>query len=328
MRAVSLFSGIGGMDLGLEQAGIHIVMQCEFDDWRREVLKERFGDKVIVKDVCEIYYGESEGGSAPRGFYTVTQTRRKTWTGISGNIDLLFGGFPCQDLSVAGRRKGLAGERSSLFFEFARIADESIGNGGFVLIENVPGIFSSNEGKDFQLILKTLSQCGFNDIAWRTLNSQYFGVPQRRRRVFILARRSSGRSCGEILLKSQGSFGNSYESQKKKTSNSPISLSGVGDGGADVKDFQSGRITPALITRAGNVQDDQQTMQLINELKTEIIGVRRLTPIECERLQGFPDNFSLVGNAKDTKRYAAIGDAVTVPVAKWIGEKLMKEFML
>ena len=158
------------------------------------------------------------------------------------------------------------------------------------------------------------------------------------------------------------------KSSEKREENSRISLSGLGDGGADDNDAQAGRIIPALTTRSGNTQDDQQTMQLVSTLqahkngyrldadsieqfiafhhkqdpisgdvspalgtttvgmgiKIPQIGVRRLTPVECERLQGFPDDWTLVGKASDTRRYAAIGDAVTVNVAEWLGRRILK----
>lgn len=124
------------------------------------------------------------------------------------SVDLLVGGFPCQDLSVAGRRAGLGGERSGLFFEFARVADVVLKPGGWVLIENVPGLLSSEGGRDFAVLLATLADLGFHDLAWRVLDSRFFGVPQRRRRVFILGRRARGRRAAEVLLEPKGGEGN------------------------------------------------------------------------------------------------------------------------
>lgn len=375
MQAASYFSGIGGMDLGLHKAGFNIISQCEKDEFRREVLSARFPGVSIYEDISEVYYGEPEGGSAPSGFLSTEQNGRKTWAGLPRSIDLLCGGFPCQDLSVAGRREGLAGERSGLFYEFARIADESVRDGGYVLIENVPGLFSSNKGEDFKVVLSTLYECGFNDIAWRTLNSQYFGVPQRRRRVFILGRRSGGRSCGQILLEPEGGNWNSEPSSKKGQKDSRVSLSGFSGGGPDDNDAQAGRListlqahnngyrldadsieqfvpvafnwqtggdfrlmlgdtAPALqksqtvaIARplsSRNERYDFETETFVADGAPEYMGVRRLTPRECERLQGLPDDWTAVNGARDTKRYGAIGDAVTVPVAEWIGRRILE----
>ncbi len=373
MEAASYFSGIGGMDFGLHKAGIHIVSQCEKDEFRREVLNARFPGVITYEDISEIYYGEPESGSSAEGHRESDKRRGKTWAGLSGSIDLLCGGFPCQDLSVAGKRAGLAGERSGLFYEFARIAEESVREGGFVLIENVPGLFSSHEGKDFEIILSTLSECGFNDISWRTLNSQYFGVPQRRRRIFILGRRSRGTSCGEILLEPESGTRDIESRSKKRKNDSAISISGLGNGGPDDNDAQAGRLISTLQAHKNGYRLDAdsveqfvpmafnwqtggdfrlmlgdtspalqkcQTVAVARPLshrnerydfETETFvsenygyGVRRLTPLECERLQGLPDDWTNINGAKDTKRYAAIGDAVTVPVAEWIGRRILE----
>ena len=375
MKTASYFSGIGGMDKGLEQAGFDIVSQCEKDEFRREVLAARFPGSVIYEDISEVYYGEPESGSSSGGFLSTKQNGRKTWAGLPRSIDLLCGGFPCQDLSVAGRRAGLAGERSGLFYEFARIADESVRDGGYVLIENVPGLFSSNQGEDFRIVLETLYEFGFNDIAWRTLNSQYFGVPQRRRRIFILGRRSGGRSAGQILLEPESGDRNIEPGSKKGQKDSRVSLSGFSGGGPDDNDAQAGRLiastlqahkngyrldadsidqfvpvafnwqtggdfrlmlgdtAPALqksqtvaIARplsSRNERYDFETETFVAET-AEYMGVRRLTPRECERLQGLPDDWTDVNGASDTKRYGAIGDAVTVPVAEWIGRRILE----
>jgi len=341
--AGSLFSGIGGLDKGLEEAGFEVLFQCEKDEYRRKVLNERFKKTKIFEDVSQISCRKSESGSNAFRFYWTEKGRGKTGSGISGSIDLLCGGFPCQDLSVAGKRAGLAGKRSKLFFEFARIADESIKNDGFILIENVPGLFSSNKGEDFAIILKTLSECGFNDIAWRVLNSQYFGVPQRRRRVFILGRRTRGRSCGQILFEPESGNWNFEANEKTWQKDSSAALTGLGTGGPDDNDAQNGRLVSTLQAyKNGHRLDADSIEQFVAGSLTnryykginttiddgaaivEQIGVRKLTPVECERLQGFPDNWTLVDGASDTKRYAAIGDAVTVPVAKWIGRRILK----
>ncbi len=371
MIAASYFSGIGGMDLGLHKAGFNIISQCEKDEFRREVLSARFPGTQIYEDISEVYYGEPESGSSSEGHRKSDEGRRKTWAGLSGSIDLLCGGFPCQDLSVAGKRAGLAGERSGLFYEFARLADESVRDGGFVLIENVPGLLSSHKGEDFRILLETLYELGFNDLSWRTLNSQYFGVPQRRRRIFILGRRSGGTSCAKILLEPESGARDIEPSRKKGTKDSRISLSGLGEGGPDDNDAQAGRLISTLQAHKNGYRLDadsveqfvpvafnwqtggdfrlmlgdtapalqkSQTVAIARPLSSrnerydfetetfvaEYVGVRRLTPLECERLQGLPDGWTDVNGAKDTKRYAAIGDAVTVPVAEWIGRRILE----
>lgn len=159
VRFGSLFSGIGGFDLGLERAGMECAWQVEIDPKAREVLRRHWPTVPRHEDVTKI------GGDT------------------LGAVDLICGGFPCQDLSVAGRRAGLAGERSGLFYQFMRIVGEIAPR--WVLIENVPGLLSSNGGRDMGAVLGALGQLGYG-YAWRVLDSQFFGVPQRRRRVFIV----------------------------------------------------------------------------------------------------------------------------------------------
>jgi len=121
--------------------------------------------------------------------------------GFNPSKGIITGGFPCQDLSVAGKRAGLAGERSGLFWEIARLVEET--QTEYFIIENVPGLLSSNEGKDFGVVVGTMADLGYS-VGWRVLDAQHFGVPQRRRRVFIVGRRTPNSSVAEILFKSEG----------------------------------------------------------------------------------------------------------------------------
>ncbi len=160
MKSVSLFSGIGGFDLGFQRAGIECVAVCEIDKNAQSVLRRHFPHAELFDDVRKV-------GKETHG--------RKS-------IDLVCGGFPCQDVSIAGKRAGLAGERSGLWFEFARVIDEL--EPQWVVIENVPGLLSSNGGRDIQIIIDALTQIGYTvDIDIK--DAQEFGVPQRRRRVFL-----------------------------------------------------------------------------------------------------------------------------------------------
>jgi DNA (cytosine-5)-methyltransferase 1 len=158
MNVGSTFSGVGGFDLGFERAGMRVLWQAEIDEWCRRVLRWHWPNAAIFDDVRAVN-GEAEP------------------------VNLLCGGFPCQDLSVAGKRAGFKGERSSLFFEFARIADEL--RPRWIVLENVVGLLSSAEGRDFGILLATLAEIGYG-CAWRVVDARYFGVPQRRRRVFIV----------------------------------------------------------------------------------------------------------------------------------------------
>ena len=275
-------------------------------------------------------------------------------------VDLLCGGFPCQDVSVAGKRAGLEGNRSGLFWEFVRVA-RSV-RPTTILLENVPGLLSSNTGRDFRTVVGALVELGYG-VAWRVLNSRFFGVPQRRRRVFVLGvltdgdTRIASERAAEILSVGSRCERHPAKGQEKGPETSVASLSGLGSGGPDDNDGKNGRLVTAITTRSGNTQDDQQTTQLVAYSVTPESGqgtdlrvcrvdtspalgaaalqkdadrgvkvasassVRRLTPTECERLQGFPDGWTAFG--ADSRRYAALGDAVTVNVAEWIGRRIM-----
>ena len=160
MRHASFFSGVGGLDLGFERAGIETVSVCEIDPYASSVLAERFPDAPNLGSITEV-----QAHDIPEA-------------------DIWSGGFPCQDLSVAGKRAGFAGKRSSLAFTFLDLVEQR--RPRWILLENVPGLFTSNKGADFARLLHEMEQLGYS-VAWRTLDARYFGVPQRRRRVFIVA---------------------------------------------------------------------------------------------------------------------------------------------
>ena len=260
MNVGSTFSGVGGLDLGLERAGMRVVWQAESDEWCRRVLRWHWPGAGIYDDVRAVG-SDSVGWAEPSGVLlggggTVTgregrrqeradstdcgsvqrgagseggehRLRGGDGSNIEGSgfgnessaggggdqnyeheservkrehdgndfhvgrvkpasgskVDLLCGGFPCQDLSVAGKRAGLAGDRSGLFFEFARIADEL--QPRWIMLENVVGLLSSANGRDFGIVLATLAEIGYG-VSWRVVDARFFGVPQRRRRVFIV----------------------------------------------------------------------------------------------------------------------------------------------
>ena len=157
----STFTGVGGADIGLEWAGFRIAWQCELDPWKRSVLAAHWPDTPIHDDITTLHDPEP--------------------------VDVMIGGFPCQDLSVAGKRKGFDGERSVLAFEFLRVAESLAPR--WLILENVPGLLSSNRGRDFARLVDEVVACGYG-LSWRVLDARYFGVPQRRRRVFLVARRA------------------------------------------------------------------------------------------------------------------------------------------
>lgn len=154
----SLFAGIGGFDLGFEQAGFTTKWQVEINDTCRAVLADRFPHAQQFTDV-------------------------RTCLPDLSPVDVIVGGFPCQDVSIAGKRRGLAGKRTGLFFDALHIVDSL--KPRWVVLENVTGLLNSNAGQDFQTVIQSLAECGYLG-AWRVLNAAYFGVPTKRRRVFMV----------------------------------------------------------------------------------------------------------------------------------------------
>lgn len=352
MNVGSTFSGVGGMDLGLERAGMSVAWQAEIDEWSRRVLEWHWPDAEIFDDVRAV-----SGDASPVG--------------------LLCGGFPCQDLSVAGKRAGLAGERSGLFFEFARIADEL--RPDWLIVENVVGLLSSSDGRDFGIVLSTLAEIGYG-LAWRVLDARFFGVPQRRRRVFIIGRLGDDGSAALRALEAGGggdlAAGEcSWESDSPRTGGRP-SVSGpltrrygkgvnttVDDGAVVVSSaFYStgesqagfartdgvsptlkigsgfGIASPPAVSFAQNQRGELRETPISAQLTTgggklgegyaavrADSAVRRLTPTECERLMGWPDGWTAVDGEKtpDTRRYAACGNGVVANVSEWIGRRIL-----
>src|SRR5215472_13770776 len=185
VRAISLFSGVGGFELGFDRAGIDTVLQVEQDPVCLSVLERHWPECERLTDVRSLCRErETAGGAAPDGLCAATDQRRwQAGPGLPDGVDLVYGGFPCQDLSVAGQRAGLSGQRSSLWFEFERVLSEL--RPRWTVVENVPGLLSSNAGRDFARILMGLGELGYG-WAYRVLDARWFGVPQRRRRVFVV----------------------------------------------------------------------------------------------------------------------------------------------
>lgn len=298
----STFSSVGGLDLGLERAGMRVVFQAEVEEWRRRVLRWHWPDCRIYDDVRAV--GVPVAHAAGRG---AMEERR----GEAGDLDLLCGGFPCQDLSVAGKRRGLAGERSGLFFEFARIADEF--RPRWLLVENVPGLLSSADGRDFAIVLRTLGDLGYG-LAWRVLDARFFGVPQRRRRVFIVGH-FGGESEPAVRALGAGGFG---DSEARGCSWQGAS-GGVGGGAAVAfnqpgfgrwveeeqavtlarRDYKSPNTVVSTLQASGNGRGYRVDAEAAagGHLVPTMSAVRRLTPVECERLMSWPATLEIEGGS-------------------------------
>lgn len=291
MDVLSLFSGIEGFGVGFARAGMTVTHHVERDPHCRTVLESQFPSTRIIRDVRLV--------------------RPAT---IRSTPDVVCGGFPCQDLSLAGRREGLAGSRSGLWWEFHRII-------GFlrppwVVIENVPGLLSSNRGRDMGAILGALGELGYG-WAYRIMDARWTGVPQRRRRVFIVGHLGTRTRAAEVLLEPEGGAGSLVPQQQ---------------GEVEVAHFDShGAHTSPVLSFHHQNRIKESTPVFVDEAPTLMTAkvplvyvdgsLRKLTPVECERLQGFPDDWT--ASLANTHRYRVLGNAVAVPVVEWLGKRMM-----
>lgn len=385
----SLFDGIGGWPLAALHAGIRPVWSSEIEKFPLAVTKTRFPDMVQLGDITKIDGAEIEP------------------------VDIICMGSPCQDLSVAGKQEGLKGERSGLFYRAIELVRRMrTATGGqyprFVVWENVPGAFSSNRGHDFKSVLEASAQAKIPipgsgkwapagmvrspecDLAWRVLDAQYWGVPQRRKRIFLVADYGVGGRCADQILferaslpgniapggrtgesSASGARGGAYSTVtgfsigasvadsnpvlddlaptmrtttrlgcrcagfkvsqtdtrvKGPLDTSPIITARAGTGGNNlplllqetafgVGNGQLHQVNQGNKAGALNCMHDQQCI-----LDVKDMVVRRLTPLECERLQGLPDNWTLIDDktCSDSARYKAIGNGMAQPCADFI----------
>lgn len=207
MKAISLFAGVGGFDLALERNGFDVVASVEIDKHARSVLAKQFPKSHLLEDVKNV-------------------TGEQLFKYGFNSDGIIVGGFPCQDLSVAGKRRGLAGERSGLFWEIYRLLDET--KAKWFILENVPGLLSSNGGRDLGIILGSLAELGYG-VAYRILDAQYFGVPQRRRRIFIVGcLGDDGRTPAQILAITKGRRGYFTQGKKQRKGSATTIARGLG----------------------------------------------------------------------------------------------------
>lgn len=314
MKLGGLFSGVGGFELAWTQLGHEVAWMCEWDAKARKVLEARFPGVPIYPDVRDLDPAEVEA------------------------VDVLTGGSPCQGFSVAGARTGLEHSESQLFADYIRIMDGLAERGlQYAIWENVPGVLSiqNDDGeRTFNHVVAALAggtepvrlpedrrwNTGLASgqgraVAWRILDSRYFGVPQLRRRLFAcvaFGHSPEDRAGRALLAKREGLQGDSEAIKKTQEAS-------TGDVGAGAKAGVGFRLTAF-----GQYEDDNMASTLkrrdykdATDLIVDENGVRRLTPVECERLQGFPDDWTSPAGS-DNSRYQAMGNAVTVNVVSWI----------
>jgi DNA (cytosine-5)-methyltransferase 1 len=244
-------------------------------------------------------------------------TKFKEWN-INEPVNLLVGGTPCQSFSVAGLRKGLDDPRGNLMLTYLAMADHF--KPKWLLWENVPGVLSSNGGSDFAALLQGLAQLGYG-FAYRVLDAQHFGVPQRRRRVFVVGCLGDWRSAAKVLFESESLCRDITPSREKGKevanclTKSPSSYSSFNPARSEGNAVICADVTATMTADMGG--PTHSGPKLMHNMR-----VRRITPMECERLQGFPDNYTNTLTSSDATRYRALGNSMAVPVMKWIGQRI------
>ena len=321
MTLGSLFDGIGGWLLAARHAGVTPVWASEIEPFPQSVTARHFPEVKQLGAITQIDPDAIEP------------------------IDIVCAGSPCQDLSIVGKRKGLYGERSGLFRTAAqlvrRMRERTAGKyPRFFVWENVPGAFSSNRGMDFQAVLEEIGESEIPmsqgnrwapaglvqfpgaEIAWRVLDAQYWGVPQRRKRIFLVADFAAhDRRAGEILFEREGVQGNPQESKRagERAAGGTADCARIAiydmTHANEVMRPVFGGIAPTLNARMGT--GGNQVPVVLTEGK-----VRRLTPMECERLQGLADGYTDGGS--DTARYKALGNGMAQPCADYVIRRIVE----
>ena len=304
MQFLDLFAGIGGFRLGMEAAGHQCIGFCEIDKFARASYKaiHDTGGEIELHDI---------------------KTVSDEFIQSIGHVDVICGGFPCQAFSIAGNRRGFEDTRGTLFFEIARFA--SILKPRILFLENVKGLLNHDKGRTFETILQTLDELGYN-VEWQVLNSKDFGVPQNRERVFIIGhlRGEGGRKVfpidGQIKnVNCVRQIGN-LKIRIKEATKKGYAEATIGD---------SVNIShPNSKTRRGRVGKGIANTLLTGEEQGVVMNdfrIRKLTPKECWRLQGFPDwAFEKAEKVNSNSQlYKQAGNSVTVNVIEAIARRLV-----
>jgi len=343
VKYLSLFSGIGGFEIGINSA---------WDLYRRtqpgqerehnagvELFHKEWEEAVCVgysdidKYANKVYERNFNGHKAYGDITTINEKELP-------DFDTVVGGFPCQAFSVAGKRAGFDDTRGTLFFDIARILKEK--KPKHLVLENVKGLLSHDKGRTLQTIIGVLSDLGYR-VEWQVLNSKDFGVPQNRERIIIIGHLRDG--CGRQVFPVLGTTGQDIKQLNKgvretkrvydKQGSSPT-LNTMQGGGREPKIIaQRGRGIPLEQTYEPRKDDQTNTVTSVQKDNLAVIptnhrtgalnqpSIRRLTPEECERLQGFPDDWTKHGgdtygiddyDISNTQRYKMCGNAVTTNV--------------
>jgi len=298
MKFFDLFCGVGGFRLGMEANGNVCIGSCEIDKYARQTYAKNFGHEPEYTDVREINPGELE------------------------DFDCLCAGFPCQAFSIAGKRRGFDDTRGTLFFEILRIAREK--QPSILFLENVKGLLSHDKGETFRTIIESMDELGY-DVEWQVLDSANW-VPQHRERIFIIGH-LRGKSRSQVF-----SPHDTFQDQDDRNTNrKKEDISATLTTKQDRYPNAGFVVEPVYDLSRDNYRgngrriktnnEDSFTLTIADKHGIRLDGKYRFfTPLECERLQGFPDDWTK--GVSDVQRFKQMGNAVTAPVVEYVAQFL------
>ena len=335
MNYISVCSGIEAATVAWNKLGWNPLGFSEVDKFPSAVLQHHYPNVPNLGDM----------------------TNYKEWN-INESVDLIIGGTPCQSFSISGLRKGLEDPRGNLALTYIGLLDHF--KPKYFIWENVPGVLSSNKGEDFSSFIRAIQEIGYG-FAYRTLDAQYFGVPQRRKRVFVVGCSSGDwRSAAEILFESESLSRDTEESRQKGKDSTketrgssttdnrwPARISNTLDVAyhdkLGLEDQHINADCPKFVPTVYESHPNDSRVTDMGETCTTVTArwgtggnntplvnqsvIRRLTPVECERLQGFPCGYTEIPynnrpHTPDGHRYKALGNSMAVPVIRWLGERI------
>lgn len=301
MNYISVCSGIEAASVAWKELGWNPLAFSETNKFCRSLLKHYHPNVPLYGDFTKIDAEDFKHQS----------------------VDLIVGGTPCQSFSLSGLGGGLDDERGNLAIEFFRLVDRI--KPTWFIWENVPGVLRNDKGNTFKTILSTVDELGYG-YAWRILDAQYFGVPQKRRRLFLIGHNRGWQYPFAALHDSKCMFTNDPEIRNWEQENSKSYIRDFTDN-CRILTFNrrylmvNGALSGPLSTRPHHDRN-----LIVGYDKNNKPFIRRMTALEAERFQGFPDNYTLIPhNGKmltDNCRYKMLGNSMAVPVMKWIGNRI------